>query len=804
MRVGRYAAVATLLAVLPAAPAGAAGLQAGVGRADITPPTGYFMMGWVRSDAVGRGQHTRLFARAIVLREGAAKVALVAEDLNGIPGGVLEAAATRLKAHGFSAANIVDTASHTHAAPSQFYNFPSYDTVFMTAGTPTQQNVAGAIDPQLYAFEVRQLAAAIVKADDDLGPARLGWGNVQLPDLTQNRSLEAHLANFGISEPYGTGTVSQDPGGQADTIDPNVDVLRVDKLITAEAPSSPAPARPTCRRTRSHGPRRKLRCHNRRGAHRFHGGRTAGSAAHRRRARRHRRPAATRPTPAPRTRSRWVPVGMFTTFADHGTVNKATFTYYNADHHGSAMRVTEDAMRRQGDVPQSQDVVTAYGNGDEGDVTAGIAHNGPADAEFVGRVEADAMMRAWRQAGQSMTSSPVLDERWTRMCFCGQATDGGSVDAKAVFGLPQLTGSEEGRGPLYDLDHVNFEDRRSATNDPVQGDKIQEAQPPALNVPRAVPLAVLRLGDRLVVTVPGEMTVTMGQRVRSAVMAAAGGAGISRVVIAGLANEYLSYFTTPEEYQRQHYEGGSTLYGEWSSNLLKASLADLAHRLVAGQGAPDAYPYDPTDGQSDTAAPFDPGAGTGAIVAQPQATARFGHAVVQWRGGPRGLDRPVGSPFVTVRRRVGSSWEPVTDDLGLQVLWSVDDQGNYRAGWEVPRDAMPGTYEMVVTANRYRLESAPFAVDAYASLTVRREGSSGAVIDVGYPTAVAEQDITYRPTTAEGVTITAHVDGRPVTASAADGVVHVPAAPGQLVVIGSGAAHDRYANTSAGGLQFTA
>jgi hypothetical protein len=59
-------------------------LLVGVGRADITPPTGYYMMGWVRSDGVIRGQNTRLWARVIVLQEGGSKVALVAEDLNGI------------------------------------------------------------------------------------------------------------------------------------------------------------------------------------------------------------------------------------------------------------------------------------------------------------------------------------------------------------------------------------------------------------------------------------------------------------------------------------------------------------------------------------------------------------------------------------------------------------------------------------------------------------------------------------------------------------------------------------------------
>src|SRR5689334_25274065 len=133
-------------------------IEVGVGRADITPPTGYYMMGWVRSDGVIQGQHTRLWARAIVLRQGGKKVALVAEDLNGIPGGVLAQAAALDKDLGYSEQNVLDSASHTHAAPTSFYNFSTYNSVFMTIRTPTDFDLEGTVDPQLYAFMVRQLA----------------------------------------------------------------------------------------------------------------------------------------------------------------------------------------------------------------------------------------------------------------------------------------------------------------------------------------------------------------------------------------------------------------------------------------------------------------------------------------------------------------------------------------------------------------------------------------------------------------------------------------------------------------------
>ena len=59
---------AAAAATAPGAAAAAPPLRAGVGRADITPPTGYYMQGWVRSDAKTTGEHTRLWARVIVLK----------------------------------------------------------------------------------------------------------------------------------------------------------------------------------------------------------------------------------------------------------------------------------------------------------------------------------------------------------------------------------------------------------------------------------------------------------------------------------------------------------------------------------------------------------------------------------------------------------------------------------------------------------------------------------------------------------------------------------------------------------------
>jgi neutral ceramidase len=724
-------ACAVLFCSAGAAHASAPPLRAGAGRADITPPTGYYMMGWVRSDAKVTGQNTRLWARVIVLQRGKRKVALVSEDLNGIAGGMMADAARMDRKLGYSEKNVIDSASHTHAAPSQYYNFGAYNTVFMTAQTPTEFNTAA--DPQLYTFMVKRLALAIKRADMNLGPATLGWGRDRLLGITQNRSLEAHLADFGIKEQPGQGKVSQDPGGYPDTIDPDVNVLRVDKL-------------------------------GRKGRH--------------------------------------VPIGVWSTFADHGTVNKYTFHYYNEDHHGAATHVVESAIRRAGHVPASQDVVNAYGNTDEGDQSAGLTRSGPAASDFVGRAEARKMMLAWRMAGRHMTTRPDLDLRWTRVCFCGQDTDVGRVDSSAVIGLPLLTGSEEGRGPLYDLTHVPFEGRTAPASVGPQGDKIPVVAD--TSVPKAVPLASLRLGDRVIATIPGEMTVEMGRRVRRAVLDAARPAGVHAVVLSGLANEYLQYFTTPEEYERQHYEGGSTLYGYASSDLLKQSLVDLTKRLVQGRPAPAAYPYDPENGLKPDQPPFPSGAASGKALTQPRATERLDRARFSWIGGPRGEDRPVDRAFISVERKTTHGWRTVDTDLGLDILWYVGPNGRYWALWEAPRDAPPVSYRIVVTANRYGLVSRPFRVFRSEDLTVQPftgshpAGTLG--VKVAYPAPVVNHDLTYRPPISSG-TVSFLVAGHAkLVRIGPGGVAFVNAGPSDSVVVPAGAARDAFGNRNAGPL----
>jgi hypothetical protein len=412
------------------------------------------------------------------------------------------------------------------------------------------------------------------------------------------------------------------------------------------------------------------------------------------------------------------------------------------------------------------------------------------------------MVRAWERAGKALERKPLLDSRWTRVCFCGQEVEGGRVDDHSEVGIPFLTGSEEERGPLFDVTGVPFEDRRSPVDRGPQGHKDGG---PLGQVPNKVPLVAVRVGRRLITSVPGEGTKEVGARIRNAVNGAIAGSGVERVAISGLANEFILYLTTPEEYERQHYEGGNTHFGKLSSNLIIAELARLAGTLVRGEPAPPAVDFDPTNGVLPNGPVYPDGADSASIIDQPAASyPRLGHAAIAWRGGPDGLDRPVDRAFVTAERLVKGRWVAYDSDLGLAMLWRADGEGRHDAFWEIPRYTPVGTYRFAIQGKRYKITSREFRVEPARTLTVRQvpapHGYSAVVLE--YPEAIRDVNITTRPKYADGGTVTFRVAGRPVrvTRGKEDVAITVRVSGGQPVFVDPGSARDRHGNVNGEGL----
>jgi hypothetical protein len=86
----------------------------------------------------------------------------------------------------------------------------------------------------------------------------------------------------------------------------------------------------------------------------------------------------------------------------------------------------------------------------------------------------------------------------------------------------------------------------------------------------------VRLGELLIVGIPGEMAAGLGMRIKSEVRAAT---GARHAVIGGLANEWISYILTADSYLRgSGYEASMSFYGpELGDRVMKAAVAGAAH-----------------------------------------------------------------------------------------------------------------------------------------------------------------------------------------------------------------------------------
>lgn len=120
---------------------------------------------------------------------------------------------------------------------------------------------------------------------------------------------------------------------------------------------------------------------------------------------------------------------------------------------------------------------------------------------------------------------------------------------------------------------------------------IGEIDVPYAWVPSVLPIQILRVGQLIILSVPGELTTMAGRRLREAVKSVLTSGGNEEfrnvhVVIAGFSNTYSQYITTYEEYQIQRYEGASTLYGPHTLSGYIQEFKKLAESLLSGKTIP--------------------------------------------------------------------------------------------------------------------------------------------------------------------------------------------------------------------------
>jgi neutral ceramidase len=565
---GKERPTVTLPAPLSAPPRPqASGLLAGFGRADITPPPGVGLGGYSLENQQARGYRHRLYARAMLLEDARGeRLAFVVADLPHVSALLQRRLAQRLTAAGLGigADRLMLSATHSHSAPGNFYEARTYN---------QEGGRLPGFDPYLADFLVDALVQAVSSARADLAPAAAGWGTARVTGLTFNRSMDAFRLNASPITP-----LDGAPAESLAAVDRTLSMLRVDRCA-----SDPGGA---CR-----------------------------------------------------------PLGAFTIFAIHGTGYPAPSPLLDGDIHALVERGLERAIDAADSVVARCDsgvtalvrcdfrprAVHLFTQGTHGDVSPALDagtrcerllrfryHSrawGPRDAPAAEEWRADPtrLARCLERArleverlGRALAERTIelhRSIRTSRAWELGRAaetldlhTAGAAHELcdQPLTGTSNYAGARDGRTRLdgwkvLGLIPSGIEQGGHAISRKAQGCQgaktiglgwIQRLVVRRYGLPRYAQAAVFRVGNRLVGQLPGEITTEAGMRMKRAMQQAARPGDTALVV--SLANGFMQYVPTEEEYGAQRYEGGSDIYGPRTARYFQGVLSTLAASLRDG------------------------------------------------------------------------------------------------------------------------------------------------------------------------------------------------------------------------------
>ncbi|MEU9350955.1 neutral/alkaline ceramidase [Streptomyces griseoloalbus] len=288
---------------------------------------------------------------------------------------------------------------------------------------------------------------------------------------------------------------------------------------------------------------------------------------------------------------------------------------------------------------------------------------------------------------------------------------GASMAAGSMEDGPAFPGFEEGENPFWDAvsDSVIYT---------VSPELAQAQAPKDVFVPigemnrvypwvqERVPVMLVRIGRLHLIGIPGEVTICAGLRLRRTV-AQIVGADLDDVLVAGYANAYFHYLTTPEEYDAQQYEGGSTLFGRWQLPALQQTASELATALRDGTDLP--LGPEPPD-LSGKALSLQPGVVLdappvfrkfGDVLVAPRETYRAGErAEAVFAGAHPGNDLHRGDTYLEIQRQEpDGAWRTVADDgdWSTRFHWKRDGVAASRitVTWDIPQGTTSGPHRIV-------------------------------------------------------------------------------------------------------------
>jgi len=146
-------------------------LMVGTSRLMIIPPFGCEMSGFVARNGLCRGVHDPLWARALIINNGYKKIALVATDLIGIDGEILNKVRQSVSySTDITPDSVLIAATHTHSGPAVL-----------------QKAFLGKPDPDYIAKLIKNISGAILLANQSLEPVRLFVGESKCNSVGKNR-----------------------------------------------------------------------------------------------------------------------------------------------------------------------------------------------------------------------------------------------------------------------------------------------------------------------------------------------------------------------------------------------------------------------------------------------------------------------------------------------------------------------------------------------------------------------------------------------------------------------------------------
>ena len=422
-------------------------------------------------------------------------------------------------------------------------------------------------------------------------------------------------------------------------------------------------------------------------------------------------------------------IGAINWFAVHGTSMGNDNHLISGDNKGYAAYLFEKA--KETNYVADETFVAAFAQSDEGDSTPNIfgGTNGGGANDFdstalAAQKQYHKALALYNSATEPLVGGVDYRHAYVKMDAVQVApawTDGvARTTCTAAIGISMLAGAED--GPGFGKEGVTCDDVHmrwtaftcAGTQTACQGEKpiVLEmgSQTPYPWSPEVLPLQIVTIGNLALVATPFEVTTMAGRRLRHTVMTQLESAGVTRVVIVGLANAYAGYMTTREEYAQQDYEGASTHFGPWQLAAVQQEMNKLA--VALRDNLPVAAGPTPRDLSCcqitlQTGVVFDDkplGQKFGSVIADANASYSRGQTVtvVFWGGHPKHNLR-IQDSFLQVRQKnTDGTWSVVAYDWDWETryTWTRDNCfptfacSRNTVQWTIPGTAAPGTYRI--------------------------------------------------------------------------------------------------------------